>query len=176
MELDLRYAFPGNAGHVFGALCSDEYRAESRARSNELQELLEESLRGGHFYRRYRMSSPNELPRPIAAFLKMERFHYELEEHYDKEALTLRWRVIPPKLVDRVTVLGTDRFRTDRDGQCERASTVEITVRIPVIGGQIEKAIARDVRGAYEQGFALDRQWLAQHPPPEGEAKREARG
>jgi hypothetical protein len=66
----------------------------------------------------------------------------------------LRWQVIPMAMADKVTAEGTTTV-VEREGTSHRTVEGDIAVHLPLIGGQIEKVILREVQASYEQAAAL---------------------
>ncbi|NOY25074.1 MAG: DUF2505 family protein [Oligoflexia bacterium] len=46
---------------------------------------------------------------------------------------------------------------------CERVVKINITVRVPVVGGRIERQIGAELRSNYETAAQFAQHWLAEH-------------
>ena len=62
---------------------------------------------------------------------------------------------------DKVTAKGTMTMRRVANG-VERVVDGEVTVRVPLVGKKIEKAILGSVTSSYEQAAQITQKWLAE--------------
>ena len=67
-------------------------------------------------------------------------------------------------MTDKVDSRGTVRF-AERDGAVVRSVDGDVTVKITLLGGTVEKFIVSDVERSYEKAAEFTRYWLSKHPP-----------
>jgi len=82
-----------------------------------------------------------ELPRFVQKALGSRQLTYEQHSTLDRGSNTLSWTVLLPVMRDKVTVQGKTRVMTHGSGS-RRTVDGEVSVRIPLVGGRVEKAIA----------------------------------
>ncbi len=164
MRFELRYSFQHSPDRVLELIASRAFLDAYAVGSRDEHVFLEGGLREGIPFRRYRVVSASRLPAPIARVIGMERFFYELEETFDAVRRQSTWHIIPPKLADRVYIVGTSHYSPgDTPDRCDRRTEVEVRITFPIemIGTQIEKLIAQEIRGSYEQESAFASRLLA---------------
>ena len=88
------------------------------------------------------------------------RLVYEQESELTPER-ELRWQVYPAVVPDKVTARGSMVAREVGSG-VERVVDGEISVRIPLVGGRIERAIHQSVLDSYERAYEVSLRWLEQ--------------
>jgi len=74
---------------------------------------------------------------------------YEEEQWRSKRERAVRFRIHPPVLAERVRVEGDVRVEPLAAGRCRRTLDAEVRVRIPVLGGRLERAVADAAERAY---------------------------
>ena len=105
---------------------------------------------------------PNaDLPAPIAKIAGTTKLVYEQENRLNTETNVMEWQVFPSVVKDKVTAKGTMTMRRVANG-VERVVDGEVTVRVPLVGKKIEKAILGSVTSSYEQAAQITQKWLAE--------------
>lgn len=74
---------------------------------------------------------------------------YEEEQWRSKRERRVRFRLHPPVLADRVRVEGEVRVEPVDAGRCLRVLEGEARVRIPLLGGRVERVVAETAEDAY---------------------------
>lgn len=111
--------------------------------------VLEEKMEGDVKVRRLRYESKRDLPKVVAKALGQPRLTYEQHNRFDPSTSQLTWKVILPVLTDRVNAGGTTTITATPNGS-RRVVDGDVTVRMRLIGGQIEKTVV----GEFERGMA----------------------
>ena len=104
--------------------------------------------------RRLKCESKKELPSLVAKAIGSAHLSYDQVTRLDRAANRLEWEVIPAFLADKVTAKGTTVATATPTGS-ERRIEGDITVRLPVIGGRIEKVIVERVEESYVRAAEL---------------------
>jgi hypothetical protein len=76
---------------------------------------------------------------------------YKEEQWRSKRRMEVRWRMIPPILVGRSRVEGVVRVEAIDAGSCRRILEGDIEVRLPGLGGRLERTLAESTRAAYDR-------------------------
>jgi hypothetical protein len=108
---------------------------------------------------RARVTQIGELPAVAQKALGARRFCYVQEVEANDAAFSTRWSIVPEVMADRVTCDGTTEIRATAGG-CERVVRGNISVRIPLVGGSIERFIGETVERGYQQAEPVIRQFV----------------
>lgn len=149
---------PGTYWEVFwDERFNEEQAARLRLRERQVTERVEDdsSLR-----RVVRVVPERDLPAAMRRVVP-GGLAYTEHDHWDKRSGVLRIRVEFPGLGDRFRLDSTYRLTPLGPGRLRREYAGEIEVRVPLIGGQIEKLVVADMERSYAQAAALMREWLA---------------
>lgn len=138
---------------------SDAFRERLSVHTGLTSELLEERVEGAVTVRRLKFTSGNDLPGVAAKALGAKRLSYEQENRLDLGRSRLDWVVKLP--IDRVRVAGVTTVAPSGSG-CTRVVSGEIEVRIPLVGGQIEKAVVGEFQKSMERAVDLARAMIAE--------------
>ena len=140
---------------------SEAFRTRLSVHTGLLSELLDEHDEGPVNVRRLKYTSGNDLPGVVAKALGAKRLSYEQINRLDLSRGRLDWVVHLPKIGDRVTVAGITSAVATPTG-CTRIVSGEIEVKIPLIGGQIEKAVVGEFQKSMERAVDLARTMIAE--------------
>lgn len=142
---------PATAWQIFE---SPEFEQRLEAQTNLKCEVLEARQDGpDKTFRRLRYTSGTELPKMVGKALGAKHLTYEQHNHFDRSTGTMKWTVLLPVLGDRVSVGGTTTIVTHPDG-CQRTVDGDISVKMRLIGGQVEKAVVSEFEKS--MGRAVD--------------------
>jgi len=122
------------------------------------REMLWDRQEGASRRWRMKFTPDQELPALVAKAIGTTRLVYEQESELTPER-TLKWQVYPTVVPDKVTARGTMVARQAGAG-VERLVDGEIAVRIPLVGGRIERAIHQSVLDSYERAYEVSLRWL----------------
>jgi hypothetical protein len=154
VKLHIENDFPCDANLVWDTFQDPEFLEKLEATSGVRYEVLSEETVDGLEERRIKCIAKKELPRVLKRALGADRLTYDQVTHLDRSRNHLTWQVVPMALADKVTAEGTTVVE-EREGESHRTVAGEIVVRLPLIGGQIEKLILREVQASYERAAEL---------------------
>lgn len=157
MKLYVENHLPTNPDHAWEVFESDAYKARLQAETNITQTVLETRTEGPIEVRRIRTEPDRELPSMVASAIGTKKLSYTQENRFDKAQGRMEWNVELDGIGDRVTVRGVTTCVPDGDG-CKRVIDGEITVRVPLVGRQIEKAVVAEFEKSMKRAneVALD--------------------
>jgi hypothetical protein len=139
---------------------SDEFDVRLAQQTNITAEKLEQTeTPDGMVSRRMRYRSATELPSIVAKALGSKNLTYEQTNHMNRNTGTMVWSVQLP--IDRVKVAGTTAITAHPQG-CRRVVDGEISVAVPLIGGQIEKAVVGEFEKSMGRAVDIVRQLIAE--------------
>ncbi len=140
MKLYVENHLPIDATSAWDVFESDEYKQRLREQTKIQQEVLETRTEGDIEIRRIRTEPDRELPSMVASALGTKKLSYVQTNRFDRAAGRMEWTVEMDGLRDRVEVRGVTTCVPDGEG-CKRVIDGEITVKVPMIGRQIEKRV-----------------------------------
>lgn len=143
MRFHLDQVLPGTVEEVLAAFTDPEYLATigTTAKVGE-PEVLEQTRHGRSVRQLVRYRFTGDLSPAVTAVVDRRRLVWVDEHVYDLELATATFRVLPEHYADRLRAGGTERFVTAPSGEGTiRQVEAELTVRWPVIGRLVEKAI-----------------------------------
>lgn len=149
MKLSVVSDLPGTPALAWEVFEGAEFQAALDAQTGLRTEVLGVREEGGVQIRALRYSSRTELPAVAARALGSSTLSYEQENRFDAAKSRLDWVVRIPALGDRVKAYGTSNI-VPQGGGVRRTVEGEVTVGIPLIGGQIEKVVV----GEFEKSMA----------------------
>lgn len=158
MKLLVRHTFPCSLDVFWQMFWDPDYDRMLGRAAGVSREMLWDRSEGA--VRRWRMKfiPDQELPALVAKAIGTNRLVYEQESELTADR-TLKWEVFPAVVPDKVTAKGSMVARPAGQG-VERLVDGEITVRIPLVGGRIERAIHQSVLDSYERAYEVSLRWL----------------
>ena len=162
MILNVRHTLPCAPDQFWDLFWDPEFERRLDASAEIQREMVElgPEIDGIQSWR-IRMTPQRELPRAVAKLIGSKKLVYEQESRLDRSAGVLEWRVLPQVLADKVTAQGTMRI-VPAAGGCERIVTGEISVRVPMLGGRIEKTIMSSVTDSYNRAAEVIAELVAE--------------
>lgn len=109
--------------------------------------------------RKLRIVPKLDMPAPVMKLLG-DSFGYEEHGSFDPQASVWRWRMVPNRLADKVTVEGTIRVEPGGPGKSKRHDEVRIEARIFGVGGLLERSTESEVTKAWDAEAAFMNRWL----------------
>jgi hypothetical protein len=161
MKIAYRHRLPADPATAWAELQSAAYSEAVAKEGGADVQVIEESEKSGARVRRIRVTGRRPLPGFAQKALGTERLSYVQEETSIPGAYKLRWKVVPDALPDRVVAEGTYELLSDGDGSI-RAIDGTIDVRIPLVGGRIEKALAEELQKSYDRTALFAQRWLTE--------------
>lgn len=153
MKLRVVSEFPFDPATTWEIFESEAFGERLEAATDLKREVIERREEGGILIRRLRMQSHRDLPAMVGRALGMKRLTYEQENRFDPAKSRLTWKVFLPVMKDRISVSGTTIVTPTEEGSL-RVVDGDISVRIKLIGGQIEKAVVAEFERS--MGRAVD--------------------
>ena len=96
----------------------------------------------------------------VKKVLGSDHLSYELVQHMDDERFHLTWEIVPPISQDGFQGRGEFSIRT-APGGCIRKVTGEILIRIPIVGGRIERMLASEISKGHAANAKTATDWLS---------------
>jgi len=158
VNLNVRHTFPCTADVFWQMFWDDEYDAMVSKSAGVTRETLWEREEGDQRVWRMRFTPDQELPAMVAKAVGTSKLVYEQQSRLTADKV-LHWEVFPAVVPDKVTAKGTMRIQEHARG-VDRIVNGEISVRIPLIGGRVEKAIHKSVVESYERAAEASVRWL----------------
>lgn len=162
MKLYVESHLPVDAETAWKLFESDEFEARLEQRANIRVEKIDERPDGEHaVIRRMKYTSGSELPALVAKALGGKHLTYEQTNRMDYATGQLDWTVQLPVMSDRVSVSGRTSI-TDTAAGCHRIVDGEISVRMRLIGGQIEKTVVAEFEKSMTRAVEIVRELIAE--------------
>lgn len=118
---------------------------------------------GGRIRRVVRVAPERELPGAVAKLLGTTRLEYTETIDYTWGSGRGTWSTQMAVMTDKVDSRGTFGFVASGTA-VTRIIEGDVTVRVPLIGGTIEKAVVSEVCTGYDKAAEFTRQWLLKNP------------
>ncbi len=158
MKLLVRHTFPCSLDVFWQMFWDEEYDRLVGEAAGVTREMLWDREEGDRRRWRMRFTPAQELPSLVAKAIGTPKLVYEQESLLDADR-RLHWEVFPAVVPDKVTAKGTMVARAAGAG-IERVVEGEVTVRIPIVGSRIERAIHQSVLDSYERTYDVSMRWL----------------
>lgn len=98
---------------------------------------------------------PPALVSALGRFADLGDVHYVEEQWRSRRERAVRWRAIPSVLADRIRVEGVVRVEPAGEHACRRVLEGEVEIRLPVVGGFLERAVVKAAVEAYGKSARL---------------------
>jgi len=125
--------------------------------------LISREVKDGKIRRVVKVAPDREIPAPAAKVLGAAKIEYTETVEYVLGSGQAQWSTLSSVMTDKVDSRGTVRFAQTGD-DVVRSVDGDVTVKIPFLGGTVEKFIVSDVEKSYDKAAAFTRSWLAKHP------------
>lgn len=128
-------------------------------------EVLDRVAEGGRVTLRLRMRFIADLSSAARRVVDPAKLTWVQEEVYD--LTTLRAQVVfhPDAYADRFSCAGGYAFLPGDGEGSTRCIEGDLRIRIPLVGGQVERAMVSGLEGHFAEEQPLVARWLAAHPP-----------
>ncbi len=154
------HPLPVSPVRAWNGLFGEAYAQVLEERSKIHNLVLEERVDGPIRRKRTRVTTKREIPSAFSKILGSGPLTYEIEEEFEDTRQLMRWRVIPARMADKITAEGTYSIGPGPNDSSVRRVVGEVRVAIPLLGGQIEKLVAKELEAGYERSTAFAREWL----------------
>jgi hypothetical protein len=163
VKLAVRHDFDCSVARYWEMYWDPEFDEALRRDAAVQRDLIEERTEGAIQIRRLRFTPDRELPSAVAALIGAKKLVYEQENRWDSANNTMHWRVIPTFLQGKFDAKGLFKVVPLGADACQQVVEGEIVVNVPLVGGQIEKAVVAEVQRSYDKTAATCREWLESH-------------
>ncbi len=163
MKLDIRHRYDCTPARFWEMYWDDDLDAMLREGSTIQRDVVEEREEGEVLIRRLRFTPQQELPSVAAGILGTNKLVYEQENRFDRGAGVLHWSVMPTILPGKLDARGTVEVSAVGESACEQRVLGDIAVRIPLVGGRVEKAVVAEVEKSWNRTAEACREWLKKH-------------
>jgi len=159
LKIELRHHIPCTVATFWEMFWDDRYDELVRGASAFTRTVLSDHTEGSVRRWRVRIEPDRVLPAPVRKVLGTDKLIYEQDNELDTDRGVLHWEVIPQVLSSKISARGTLQV-VEEAGGVQRLVRGEIAVKVPVVGGRIEKAIVADVERSYDNAAEACRRWL----------------
>ena len=164
MQLHLEQEFGGTVEEVEAVLIDPDFIAGLAALPKlGRPELLEQRRDGDSVTQRVRYHFAGQLSAAVRRVIDPAKLAWVEEVTFDLAAHTAPFRILPDHYADRLTCRGTYRLEADGPERCRRRADGELTVRYPLVGGAVERAIVSGMADHAAEQAVLVAQWLDEH-------------
>lgn len=126
----------------------------------ELLELTGEP--GGPRRRRVRIEPKTEAPAVVKKLIG-DSIGYLEEGSFDPVTKKWSYKITTSKMADKISISGLFWAEPRGDKKIERICEVDLNVKVPLVGGEIEKFIAKTTADSYEKAWQFTNQYIAQN-------------
>ncbi len=160
MRFSLTHRFEAPLDEVERLANSGDFQAELDLLPNVgSRHLLELTAReDGSMHRVTKYSLGSQLPAPVVAVLGQSATWNEIAD-YDPSSHTWTFRIEPHVLGGQLDCHGTYTFEADGPDATKRTVDVEITVKVPIVGGRAE----REIKKGLVETMEAEAELLAEH-------------
>jgi hypothetical protein len=109
-------------------------------------ELLEQHEEDGLVRRRVRFRFTGDLSSAVTSVVDPARLTWVEESVHDRSTHRGRFTIVPDHYAGRLRCSGTVTFREDAGGGTQRLTAGELSVRFPLVGSKVERAIVSGLR------------------------------
>lgn len=159
--------FDTSLEHYWRVFWDDAYNLELYKRLRVGREVLEVKQEGEGealvIRRKVKLSPQREVPALIAKFVK-GAITYTEQGVFTARTNTLEIVTIPGFMADQMTTRGTYRVQSLGPAKVRRTWDGEISCKVPLLGGKVEKHIVEEVTVSYRDTTDFTRTWLRDHP------------
>lgn len=160
MKIHFRHTFECTPDELWAVLDDPDFDALLEERSQVRRVELSREEQGEVVRSVLECTSLHELPGFAKRVLGADTLVYEQHGELDRVAGTLRWKVVPRVIADRVAASGTTRVFAEGE-RTVREVHGDIGVRVRLVGGQLESLLQRLVERSYNNAAETMRELLA---------------
>ena len=149
MKFAHKHNIPASGRKAWEMTSNPDFIVDSYKKANATYKLISSEERDGKTYNRILVTVNESLPGFAAKFLGATNLSYEQNEVVDNNIMHNQWEIIVPKISSKVKATGSFTIQ-DQGTSCIRLVEGEVKVSIPLIGGKIEKLIAKQLGKSQE--------------------------
>jgi hypothetical protein len=124
-------------------------------------ELLDQERDGTRVRQRIRYRFTGELSSAVTAVVDRDRLTWVDEADYDLAAHRSEHRIVPDHYGSRLQAAYSSRLEADGAGATRRIAEGTVKVRMPLVGGRVERAIVSGLEEHADAEAALLARWVA---------------
>ena len=161
-KMRIEDTFNCSAQKLYDMLADDAFDTELMKAIEIGKELIEKEDRAEGPYYKIRLSpSTEDLPKFMAKAVGNKSAYVE-ERAWNASKRSNTWKIIPDFSVGKVNIEGTLSIKPAGEDKCVRVVEGEFTVKVPLIGGKIEKYIIKQTEETFEKNTAYCNKYLAE--------------
>ena len=166
MDFRLEQVFPGPLEVVEAALVDPGF-LERLGQLPKLgrPELLDQREEGPLLRQRVRYRFVGDLSRAVTRVVDPARLTWVEELTLDRRSHQSTFRILPDHYGDRLQCTATMQLSPAGDGSTRRLTLGDLTVRMPLVGRRVERAILSGMAEHSEAEVQVMAQWLGEHRP-----------
>lgn len=159
MHLSMTQRFACTPDALMSVLDDPSFDARMAAATGVAREILERREDASGLYVRSRVIANKEIPAVMAKAIGADRISYDQESRRAPGSFDIAWTIIPMVLANKFEGSGTTTLRATKDG-CERIIEGELSVKVPLVGKQMESKLVDNVKESYERAATLANEML----------------
>lgn len=161
MRFELEHTLPGTVDAVLAAFTSPGFLASLGELGKVGEpEVLDQHRNGNTVRQRVRYRFTGELSAAVTTVVDRKKLVWIDEHVYDLANATATFRIIPENYADRLKCSGSEWFG-EAGASTTRHLEAELTVRWPVVGGLVERAIVSGLQEHLAEETRLLAKWMA---------------
>lgn len=165
MKFRCEHRFPGVTLAQYEKMYFDEgFNAELCKVLGLTRSVISYDLTETRVKRVVKVAPNREIPAPAAKILGTAKIEYTETIECVFGSGRADWSTVSSVMTDKVDSRGTVRF-VEQDGGVVRSVDGDVTVKIALFGGTVEKFIVSDVERSYGKAAEFTLDWLTKHPP-----------
>ena len=153
--------FDCSAQELYDMLADDDFDTELMAAIKVGKELIDSEERPEGPWLKIRLSPDTQ---DLPGFMRKvvgEKNAYVEERAWNKKTLSNTWTIIPDFSVGKVSIGGTFTIKDAGAGKCVRVVEGDFSIKVPLLGGKIEKFIIKQTEETFRKNTAHCKQVLA---------------
>lgn len=123
-------------------------------------ELLDQRRDGDVVAQRVRYRFQGELSPTVRRVIDPDRLTWVAEREYDLGAATASFRIVPDHYEGRLRCHGREQYAADPGARTRRHVEGELSVRWPIVGGAVERAVVSGLREHLDEEAAIAGRWI----------------
>ena len=161
MRFELEQTLPGTVADVLAAFTDPGYLASlGELAKVGAPEVLDSHREGDTVRQRVRYRFTGELSSAVTAVVDRKKLVWVDEHVYDLASSTATFTIVPEHYADRLRCTGSEWFDDAGFSSTTRHLEAELTVRWPVVGGMVERAIVSGLQEHLAEEARLLVAWI----------------
>jgi hypothetical protein len=161
MKFNIAHEFDCDPKTFWDIFFSEEYNRELYADLKiKERQVLKNEEDDREIRRQIKIVPERDLPGAIKSLIKGDLGYIE-HNVYHKGQDSMDVRIEPTLMKDRFKMDGVFRVVPVRPGRIRREFVGQLSVSVPLLGGQIEKLVMGDVTKSYDEAARVTQRWIA---------------